>query len=136
VRVVADSHTLVWYLSRPERLTPSALEALSAAEASGQGIGVSALTLIDLWHATRKASQPVTAEEYEAVKQVVTDPSSGVEVLALTAEVAERYEAVPHPQVKDPFDRIIVATAWVSESPLVTADDAIRASGAPIEIVW
>jgi PIN domain nuclease of toxin-antitoxin system len=83
VRVVAGSHTLVWYLSRPERLTPSALEALSAVETSGQGIGVSAVTLIDLWHATREASQPVTAEECEAVKQVVTDPSSGVEVLAV-----------------------------------------------------
>lgn len=94
------------------------------------------MTLIDLWHATRKASQPVTVGEYAAVKQVVTDPSSGVEVLALTAEVVERYQAVPYPQVKDPFGGVIVAPAWVSGSPLVTADAAIRASGAPIQIGW
>ena len=74
MRVVADSHVLVWYLTRPERLTGPALEALS------------------------------------------------------DAEVAERYEDVPYPDVKDPFDRIIVATAWAAAVPLVMAD---RASGIP-----
>jgi len=62
------------------------------------------------------------------VKQIVTDGQNNVEVLAVTAEVAERYEAVPYPEIKDPFDRIIVATAWVARLPLVTANSAIRAS--------
>jgi len=129
VRVVADSHSLVWFLSRPERLSPPAFAALSGAEvATTAGIGISAATLIDLWHATRKATQAVTMDEYQAVKQIVTDGQNNVEVLAVTAEVAERYEAVPYPEIKDPFDRIIVATAWVARLPLVTADSAIRAS--------
>jgi len=96
--------------------------------ATTAGIGISAATLIDLWHATRKATQAVTMDEYQAVKQIVTDGQNNVEVLAVIAEVAERYEAVPYPEIKDPFDRIIVATAWVARLPLVTANSAIRAS--------
>jgi PIN domain nuclease of toxin-antitoxin system len=96
VRVVADSHVLVWYLTRPERLTALAFAALSDAEASGDGIGVAAVTLIDLWHATRTTSRPVTPGEFRAVKQVLSD-ASAIEWLPLTVEVAERYEDVPHP---------------------------------------
>ncbi len=136
MRVLADSHVLVWYLTRPERLTALAFQALSGAEASGEGIAVAAVTLIDLWHATRKASQPVTLDEFQAVKQVLVRAANAVEWLPLTAEVAERYEDVPYPEVKDPFDRIIVATAWAAAVPLVTADSAIRAAGTPVPIIW
>jgi len=43
VRVLGDSHVLVWYLTRPERLTGQVFEAVSRAEADGEGIGVAAL---------------------------------------------------------------------------------------------
>jgi hypothetical protein len=72
-----------------------AFAALSDAEASGDGIGVAAVTLIDLWHATRTASRPVTPAEFRAVKQVLADASDAIEWLPLTVEVAERYEDVP-----------------------------------------
>jgi PIN domain nuclease of toxin-antitoxin system len=101
-------------VTRPERLTALAFAALSDAEASGDGIGVAAVTLIDLWHATRTTSRPVTPGEFRAVKQVLADASDAVEWLPPTVEVAERYEDVAYPDVKDPFDRIIVATAWAA----------------------
>ncbi len=136
MKVLADSHVLVWYLTRPERLTGQAFEALSSAEANGEGIGVAAVTLIDLWHATRKAFQPVTLDEFRVVKQVLADATDAVEWLPLTAEVAVRYEDVPYPEVKDPFDRIIIATAWAAAIPLVTADGAINRLGGPVQIIW
>jgi len=94
------------------------------------------VTLIDLWHATRKAFQPVTLDEFRVVKQVLADATDAVEWLPLTAEVAVRYEDVPYPEVKDPFDRIIIATAWAAAIPLVTADGAINRLGGPVQIIW
>jgi PIN domain nuclease of toxin-antitoxin system len=123
-------------VTRPERLTALAFAALSDAEASGDGIGVAAVTLIDLWHATRTTSRPVTPGEFRAVKQVLADASDAVEWLPPTVEVAERYEDVAYPDVKDPFDRIIVATAWAAAMPLVTADRAISTSGSPVQVIW
>jgi hypothetical protein len=50
VRVVADSHALVWYLAETDagRLSTPALTAVASAEAE-TGIAVSVATLIDLW---------------------------------------------------------------------------------------
>ena len=70
------------------------------------------------------------------MKQVLSNASDAVEWLPLTVEVAERYEDVPYPDVKDPFDRIIVATAWAAAVPLVTADRAISTSGSPVQVIW
>jgi len=47
VRVVADSHVLIFYLFMSDRLSQPALEALGEAE-DGTGIVVSAATLGDL----------------------------------------------------------------------------------------
>jgi PIN domain nuclease of toxin-antitoxin system len=48
MRVVADSHAIVWYVQRSTRLSKRAAAALSQAEAS-DGIVVSVATLVDLW---------------------------------------------------------------------------------------
>ena len=51
----------------------------------------------------------------------------------LTAEVAVRYEDVSYAEIKDPFDRIIVATAWAAAILLVTADGTINRLGGQSE---
>src|SRR5664280_1998621 len=78
----------------------------------------------------------VTPGSFRAVKQVLADDSDAVEWLPLTVEVAERYEDVAYPDMKDPFDRIIVAAAWAAAVPLVTADRAISTSGSPVQVIW
>jgi PIN domain nuclease of toxin-antitoxin system len=45
------------------------------------------------------------------VKQVLADATDAVEWPSLTGEVAARYEDAFYAEIKDPFDRIIVATA-------------------------
>jgi hypothetical protein len=53
VRVIADSHALIFYLFLPHQLTERALETLGEAEDTG-GVVVSAATLGDLWYASHK----------------------------------------------------------------------------------
>ena len=48
MRVVTDSHAIVWYVQGSPRLSESAASASSEAEAS-DGIVVSVATLVDLW---------------------------------------------------------------------------------------
>jgi PIN domain nuclease of toxin-antitoxin system len=52
VRVVADSHAIVWYLQGSTSLSAPARAALAEAEADG-GLVVSVVTLIDLWYVTQ-----------------------------------------------------------------------------------
>ena len=54
MRVIADTHALVWYLldDPDRRLSPAALTALEQAE-STDGIAVSVASVVDLWYVIR-----------------------------------------------------------------------------------
>jgi len=52
VRVVADSHAIVWYVQASPRLPDAGRSALAEAESS-DGIVVSVATLVDLWYVTQ-----------------------------------------------------------------------------------
>src|SRR5690606_18810573 len=66
MRVVADSHAIVWYVQGSPRLSERASAALSEAEAS-DGIVVSVATLVDLWYVTQ-TTQGVTADDLVKLK--------------------------------------------------------------------
>lgn len=56
MRVVADSHAIVWYVQGSLRLSEPAAIALAESEAVGDLV-VSVATLIDLWYVTEKRAQ-------------------------------------------------------------------------------
>ena len=135
MRVVADSHALIFYLFLPHRLTERALEALGQAEDS-EGVVVSAATLGDLWYASHKSGpRSLAPGAYESLRHTVLDPATKFEVAAITAETMEHFERVPLAELADPFDRFILATAAQLRLPLVTADRAVAAAGVA-EILW
>jgi PIN domain nuclease of toxin-antitoxin system len=135
VRVVVDSHALIFYLFLPHKLTGRALETLGQAEDSG-GVVVSAATLGDLWYASHKRGRKSLAPgAYESLRHTVLDPATKFEVAAITAETMEHFDRVPLAELADPFDRFILATAAQLRLPLVTADRAVSAAGLA-EVVW
>lgn len=79
MRVVADSHVLIFYLFTPDRLSEPALEALGEAEGGmgiGMGIVVSAATLGDLWYASHKSGpNSLAAGAFESLRRSVLDPA-------------------------------------------------------------
>jgi PIN domain nuclease of toxin-antitoxin system len=67
VRVVADSHAIVWYVQGSKRLSERAGEVLAEAEAE-RSLVVSVATLIDLWYVS-PTTQSVTAEQLAALRE-------------------------------------------------------------------
>lgn len=55
-------------------------------------------------------------------------------LIPLTIEIASMAASLPDP-IRDPADRLIVATALLQGVPLVTKDDRIRRSGV-VETIW
>ena len=95
MRVVADSHALIFYLFLPDRLTQRALGTLGEAEDSG-GVVVSAATLGDLWYASHKSGPRALAPgAYESLRRTVLDPATNFEVAGITAETMEHFDRVP-----------------------------------------
>jgi PIN domain nuclease of toxin-antitoxin system len=136
VRVVADSHSLLYYLFTPDRLSEPAFEALGNAENS-EGLVVSAATLGDLWYSSHKiGKRALTPGAFESLHATVVDPENeGFEVAAVDAATMARLMSFPLSVLPDPWDRMIVATALHLGVPLVTKDRAITAAGV-VETIW
>jgi PIN domain nuclease of toxin-antitoxin system len=90
----------------------------------------------DLWYVSQKQSgSGILPGTYEAVRQVLADPSLNFYAEAIIHATMEHFDRIPHKALPDPFDRFIVATAVQLRLPLVTADRAISATGA-VDIIW
>ncbi len=132
MKVVADSHALVWFTQGSPQLSVRAGEALREAEAS-DGIVVSVATLIDLWYVSQ-TTERVSARELSDLRDLMT-ATSAVDLYQVDVAVADAYTGISRDLLKDPWDRFIVATALVLRAPLVTRDGAIRNSEL-VETVW
>ena len=135
MRVLADSHSIYWYLTSPGRLSELALLALGEAEDSG-GVVVSAWSVPELWMAsTRKTGVgSITRGSYELVRAALVDPDIAVDVEPFGPAMWPHFESVST-VLADPFDSAIVATALALGVEVVTRDRAITDSGT-VGVIW
>jgi PIN domain nuclease of toxin-antitoxin system len=135
VRVVADTHALVWYLldDPDRRLSPGARTALERAE-SINGIAVSVASVVDLWYVIRTRGT-FTDDQLDQVLGLLRDPETSLEAEPITLDVTAAFRQIPRDALGDPWDRFITATAMALGLPLVTRDRRIRESGL-VETIW
>jgi PIN domain nuclease of toxin-antitoxin system len=135
VRVVADTHALVWYLldDPDRRLSPGARTALERAE-SINGIAVSVASVVDLWYVIRTRGT-FTDDQLDQVLGLLRDPKTSLEAEPITLDVTAAFRQIPRDALGDPWDRFITATAMALDLPLVTRDRRIRESGL-VETIW
>lgn len=116
MRLLLDTHVLLWWLQDGSRLTAGAREAISD---SASLVHVSAASV---WEAAIKVSVGklrVVGDLAEAI------PASGFIELPIAARHAWQAAALPRLH-DDPFDRILVAQAKLEELTIVTHDRALR----------
>jgi PIN domain nuclease of toxin-antitoxin system len=137
VRVVADTHTFVWFHSEDARLSGRARDALDDAQRDPEGgIVLSVATRLDLHYLQRSAR--FSSEAVRRLWAVTDDPSANITVAAITAAVVDRFDAPELARLTDPWDRLITATAIELGVPLVTRDRAITAvaTAGALEVIW
>ena len=129
---VADTHAVIWYLLNDPRLSPDALAAMQNAAAAGDGVFVSAITLVEIIYLIEKGRFPQSL--LTGVITALNDSASELTTAILDDEIAQTMQQIPRAIVPDMPDRIIAATALHLNLPLVTADHKIQASG--IQTIW
>jgi PIN domain nuclease of toxin-antitoxin system len=128
VRVLLDTHTLLWWVLGNPRLSVTAATLLDQSDTS---IVVSAVSGHEIATKHRLGKLPVPIRLAEALDEIVAE--NGWEPLPLSmahAQLAGRM-AGAH---KDPFDRMLAAQARVEHVPLVTNDAAFAVFG--VRVVW
>jgi PIN domain nuclease of toxin-antitoxin system len=130
--VVADTHTIIWYLSGAPELSAQAGAALDAAVESGEAVHVSAITIVEICYLVERGRIPEAA--LDRLIAVLSDRDAAFDVVPLDLQVAQAIRRIPRDVVPDMPDRIIAATAVALGLPLVTRDRRIVSSG--IETIW
>ncbi|HEX2832258.1 MAG TPA: type II toxin-antitoxin system VapC family toxin [Thermoanaerobaculia bacterium] len=126
--VVADTHTLVWWAGTPEKLSAAGRAALE-----GERVAFAAITCMEIAVLVRRNRIELAVPVDEWLDAVLALPS--VTLLPLNREIAVLAGQFNDDLVRDPSDRIIVATAIHHGLPLVTADHKIAASGL-VRTIW
>ncbi len=132
--VVADTHSLLWYINDLPNLSAPALVALEAAEQSGSPIYVPAIVLVELRYLVEKG-RDIFESDFQQVVAALNSASSALTFTPLNQLAAEALEWIPRHLVPDMPDRIIAATALALGVPLVTKDQKIHTL-TNITIIW
>jgi PIN domain nuclease of toxin-antitoxin system len=127
VRVLLDTHVLVWAATTPERLGSD----LAVVEAADTRI-VSAVCIWELAIKQRLGKLSVGSDVRTWVRRITTELV--LDHLAVTAEHAAAVEHLPDVH-GDPFDRLLVAQAVAEGAVLLTADGRLTAYGDVVRLV-
>jgi len=130
--IVADTHSLIWALRRPDRLSEPARAAFNEAAAQGQPTYVSAVSLIEIRYLVEK--RKLEEQDFAFVKNALDDPDRGLVLIPVDLSICLRLGDIPREVVPDMPDRIIATTAKLLDVPLVTRDQRIRQ--ADLVTIW
>ena len=131
--VVADTHTIIWYLRSPEKLSINAVNALDNALNNSESIFISAISLVEMNHLVEKNRIP--ASSLEQLLQLIDDPLVNLFVVPLDTPVAKSFTQISRDVVPEMGDRIIAATSLYLGLSLVTKDHKIR-NLSNIQTIW
>jgi len=131
--VVADTHTIIWYLQASKQLSAQAVLALEQATQSGNFIYLSAISLVEIIYLVEKSRIPQA--DLEQFTNALSDPQTSLSLVPLNLLVAQTLTQIPREIVPDMPDRIIAATAVSLNLPLITRDWQIQTLN-NLETIW
>jgi PIN domain nuclease of toxin-antitoxin system len=125
LKVLTDTHTLVWALSEPEALGVQARVALTESPFTA--------SVANLWELILKSRKPgaLVADPLPWWEKYVV--RSRIPALAIRTAHIRALAGLPEFH-KDPFDRILVAQALAEGLTLATKDAVLARYGVPV--VW
>lgn len=128
MRLLLDTHALLWWLTDDPRLSSTARNrirdpqnAVLMSSASGWEI------------ATKHRLGKLELEGWDPMTLPRVLERGRIETLPITLEHALRAGSLPGPH-RDPFDRILIAQSSLEDVPIVTRDAVFQAYG--VTVIW
>ena len=130
MKLLLDTHTLLWLASGDAKLTQPARKAIAD---STNTLTISVATIWELAIKTTKPQNPLTLSDPLDVYLAKCLPMYGIDVLPIVQAHALGLLALPDHH-RDPFDRIMIAQAICESMTLVSGDS--HASSYPVPLIW
>jgi PIN domain nuclease of toxin-antitoxin system len=124
VRLLLDTHLLLWALASPSKLSRKARQRIDSSEVFASAASI--------WEISIKCA--LCKLEADPAEVLAAIEPAGFNHLTITGEHAAKVVELP-PIHKDPFDRLLVAQARVEPMILLTDDDVLGGYGDFVEVV-
>ncbi len=124
MRVLLDTHLLLWALGSPLKLSADTRKLVDTSE-----VYVSAASI---WEISIKAA--LGKLKADAAEILAAVQPAGLSLLPITGEHAARVARLPTHH-KDPFDRILIAQALTEPMILLTNDKVLERYGDLVQVV-
>ncbi len=128
MRVLLDTHSMLWWLAQDQRLSPLARETIS------DGRNHLVWSMASSWEIAVKVGigkLTLGRPLQQLFADIVSD--QGVELLPITHDHCTRLSTLPLHH-RDPFDRMLVVQAQGERLPILSADSKL--SQYDIEVLW
>jgi PIN domain nuclease of toxin-antitoxin system len=126
MKILIDTHVLLWGLQNEEKLSRKVQALLPAADV---WVSVASLWEIVTKVQAGKLALPAPVSDYLTAKLT----QNGVSVLPISFDHVKRLESLPLHH-RDPFDRLLIAQSIEEGWPIVTADPLFARY--PVDVIW
>lgn len=124
MRVLLDTHVLLWALSQPSKLSEATRKQIETAEVYASAASIWEISI-------KSALGKLVANPQDVLAGIEL---TGFALLPITGEHAAKVVMLP-PIHKDPFDRMLVAQALTEPLILLTNDEVLAAYGSFVTLV-
>jgi len=118
-KYLLDTHVVLWYAEKSQKLTDKVYEAIANTEA------VKYVSIVSSWEIAIKLGTEkldLVGGLLEFYKMI---DNNGFATLSVEREYLLKLKSLPHHH-KDPFDRLLISTALVENLTLITIDKNIQ----------
>ena len=125
MRLLLDSHALLWFLTTPEKLPAAAHRAIQSAENEVYA------SLASAWEISIKVAIRKLDFDVQSLERALA--ATGIQALGISLQHTARVSALPLHH-RDPFDRMLVAQAMCESMTLVSRDRELAKYG--VKLLW
>jgi len=119
MRYLLDTHALIWHLDKLRRLSPRAEKII---DNDGNRLYISSVSLWEIAIKNNLGKLKLNTTFGEFLEKV---RNSDIKLLQIRDEYLNRLSDLPSIH-KDPFDRLLIATALAENLTIITADENVQ----------
>lgn len=127
-----DTHTLIWAVTEPEKLSPTARQVLSDPQ---NDVLVSAVSFWEI--ALKHSINKLTLDGFTPDDFPKAALDTGFRLLDLTSSSTATYHKLTATYHKDPFDRMLIWQALLGNYQLISKDENVsKYSSEGLQVIW
>ncbi|MEP6988699.1 MAG: type II toxin-antitoxin system VapC family toxin [Chloroflexota bacterium] len=127
MNLLLDTHTFIWWISKPDQLSPNVLSLLD--DENNKPV----ISVVNIWEIQIKNAVGKMDLNFSLDDIVETYRENGIEILPIYPNHVLRLSSLPDHH-RDPFDRILVAQAIVENITVISKDPKIKQY--PVPVIW